>query len=112
MATYPNTSYDLASRVTPRPSVETDTSDGGTIRGRSLYAAEVYDITLVHKYLTEAEADTLEAFYASNKGVSVDVTWRGDTYNAIFKGKPDTTPEGGGLWTVTSRLDGKRSDGG
>lgn len=113
MAAYPNTSYDAdATRVTPRESVTLDTSDGGTVRGVVKYAGEIYDLTLVHKYLLEADAAVIEAFYTTNKALSVDVTWRGATYNCFFTGKPDVAPAAGLYFTVTSRLVGKRSDGG
>lgn len=113
MATYPNTDYDVdATRVTPRESVTTDTSDGGTVRGVVKYAGEIYDITLVHKYILEAEAAVIESFYTANKALSVDVTWRGATYNCVFTGKPEASPSTGIHFTVTSRLVGNRSDGG
>lgn len=112
MASYPNTTYDAgASRVTPRESVAVDASDGGTIRGVSTRAAEVYDLKLVHLGLSEAEAATLESFYNTNKVAQIDVTWRSVTYNCQFVSKPDVEPWQGALWSVTSTLVGKRSDG-
>lgn len=113
MAAYPNTAYDAdASRVTPRESLALDVSDGGDIRGRVLTPHEVYDLVLVHKGISESDADTIESFYATNRTAQIDVTWRGDTYYCRFVGKPDSAPFNGGVrWVTTSRLVGKRSDG-
>lgn len=111
MATYPNTTYSPASRVTPREAIAMDVASDGTIRGRVISTGEVYDITLVHEYLSESDAQTLETFYGSNRVAQIDVTWRGDTYQCYFAGKPNVVSAGGVYWTVTSTLVGRLSDG-
>lgn len=112
MATYPNTVYDAAaSRVTPRQSIVPDIASDGSIRSRVMSTGEVYDLVLVHPYLLEADAQTIETFYGSNRTAQIDVTWRGDTYNCYFTGKPDVSPAGGLYWKVTSTLFGRLADG-
>jgi len=111
MAAYPNTEYSTASRVTPRSALAMDVASDGTVRGRVVSTGEVYDLTLVHDFLLEADAQTIETFYGSNRVAQVDVTWRGDTYQCYFAGKPTVAPAGGVYWAVTSVLVGRLSDG-
>jgi hypothetical protein len=111
MAAYPNTEYSTASRVTPRSALAMDVASDGTVRGRVVSTGEVYDLTLVHDFLLEADAQTIETFYGSNRTAQVEVTWRGDTYNAYFASKPTVEPAGGLYWKVTSTLIGRLSDG-
>lgn len=111
MASYPNTRYSESSRVAPRESVAIDTASDGTLRGMIVTTGEVYDIKLVHQYLTETDAQTIETFYNNNRVASIDVTWRGDTYACLFARKPEVEPAGGVYWTVTSTLIGRLSDG-
>jgi len=111
MASYPNTTYDEASRVTPRDSIAMDVASDGSIRSVVNTTGEVYDVTLVHAYLSESDAATIESFYASNRTASVDVSWRGVTFACRFTGKPTVDPAGGTYWKVTSKLIGRKSDG-
>ncbi len=111
MASYPNTSYSPSSRVVPRESIAMDVASDGTLRGVVTATGEVYDVVLVHPFLTEAQAATIESFYTSNRTASVDVTWRGVTLACRFAGKPVVEPAGGVYWQVTSKLIGRKSDG-
>ena len=112
MAAYPNTNFDAdATHVTPRQSIEPDIASDGTVRGRVVSTKEVYDLTLVHKYVSESDAAAIETFYGSNRVAQVEVTWRSVTYNVYFKSKPRVEPFTGVLWTVTSELFGSRADG-
>ena len=112
MAAFPNTEYCKGSQVAPLTNIALDVAADGTMRGRKLHTKETYDVTLVHLYVDETAANDIEDFYESAPTQQVDVTWRGVTYNCYWAGKPVVEHFDGGLWTVTSRLSGVRSDGG
>lgn len=112
MASYPTTTYHDGSQVVPRTNIALDVAEDGTVRGRKLHTKETYDVTLIHSYQTQAEAETIESFYEGAPTQQVDVTWRGDTYNCYWAGKPALENTDGALWKVTARLVGVRSDGG
>ncbi len=112
MASYPTSVFHKGSQVVPRNNIALDVAEDGSVRGRKLHTKETYDLTLIHSYQTQTAAETIESFYETSSTQQVDVTWRGDTYNCYWAGKPSLNNEGGALWNVTCRLVGVRSDGG
>lgn len=111
MPAYPNTNFSNGSTVTPRENIAIDVSADGTIRGRKLRAAETYDLTLMHRILLQSDADTIENFYEANTTAVITVTWRSVQYDCYWVAKPTVDNVDADLWTVTSKLVGKRSDG-
>ena len=111
MAAYPNTTFSKGSQVAPRHNIALDVAEDGSVRGRKLHTQETYDLTLVHSYLSEADAETIEAFYEGAPTQQVDVAWRGATYYCYWSAKPVVEHTDAAWWSVTSRLVGVRSDG-
>ncbi len=113
MPAYPATPLpSVGSTVTPRRAVTLTDSEDGAVRGVSLWTKESYDVQIQHRNCTQAEKASLESYYATNKVAQVDITWDGSVYYCRYVAKPQSVPQGGGLWSVTARLIGTRSDGG
>lgn len=110
MPPFPNTAYSQDTQILAEPNVLLDKASDGTIRGRVLNAAEVYEVTLVHNNLTEAQANAIEDFYETDPTQEVNVTWRSVTYNCRWMGKPEIRHFRGATWTAISRLKGVRAD--
>lgn len=111
MAAYPSVAFAKGTQVVARNNVALDVAEDGTVRGRKLHTKETYDLALVHEYASETDANTVEDFYEGSPAQQVDVTWRSQTYNCYWAGKPVVEHADADLWTVTSRLVGVRSDG-
>lgn len=82
--------------------VLSDVSSSGMIRGRVMYAAPTYELTLVHEALDRATFDAWESFWNSNFNNEFDITWAGD--GKVYRGVPRSTPAvtviPADLWTV------------
>lgn len=111
MSAYPSVTPTQGSQVAARNNIAMDVAEDGSVRGRKLHAKETYDVTLVHSYVDETDANTVEEFYEAAPTQQVEVTWRGAVYNCYWMGKPLVEHAAGATWTVTSRLIGVRSDG-
>lgn len=84
-------------------SIYADNSSSGVVRGRVMYDAPTYDLTLVHDSLSGDDFDAWEAFWESNFPNQFDITWAADTqvYRGVPSGPPSVTYINGGRWTVT-----------
>lgn len=103
MDAYPITEVTYESSVTPDSGTDTEVTAGGTLRTRQLYAQTVCNITLHHDYLTQQQADTLQAFYEAHKAADFPVSWPfgisgAETYQARFLKPPRITRARGSLY--------------
>jgi hypothetical protein len=74
------------SGVDPIDNLQVDRATNGLRRGRATFTAPKKRFTVKHKGLTAAQADTLDAFYNSNRTASFDFVWSRDglTYTCGF----------------------------
>ena len=89
-----------------RPAVEA--MEDGTVRGQSIAAATLYEVTVTHSWVSNAELATLRAFVAANRTGEVDVPASdGRTYRGRFADRDYAERQRrGALATVSIRLHG------
>lgn len=112
MATYPLTRFSKGTDFVARESTLVDIASDGTPRGVITSAKVVYDVKLIHRFLTAAEASSLESFWSTYQADQIDVTWKSETYELYFLRRPVTRHLGGGWWSAECDLVGNRDDGG
>jgi hypothetical protein len=83
MAAYPD--IGLQAEIQHINGPRSDLSEAGTFRTLDLTTKNAYRVQLVHPLLTASEVDTLEAFYAANKGGDVTITLFGKSYTLRFE---------------------------
>ncbi len=110
---YPTTTYDRGSQGIARGgNIRIDRAEDGSLRGVRERFLDIFDFTLMHTDLVEAEAQTYQTFYKTDPSRAIEVTWRGNTYICYWKEEPEiyAHPDGGGYrWVVVSRLVGSRT---
>ena len=109
MAAYPSVlKQSPETRVTPIVGKMVDMSTNGTVRGRDLHDATVYDITCVNILVPDADKATLETFYDTNRNLEITWTDKGDStvYDVIFLSRPLFVWTSHGYWKVTTKLRG------
>lgn len=109
---YPTTTYHRGSQGIARGgNIRIDRAEDGSLRGVRERFLDVFDFTLMHVDLVEAEAETYSAFYKTDPSRAIEVTWRGQVYICYWTQEPEiyAHPDGGGFrWVVVSRLVGTR----
>lgn len=78
MATYP--SIAKKTRVRALNDRKTDVSDAGDVRIVDLSAAQVYEVTIEHPFVSSADLATLRTFWTTNKNASNTIA-AGDGYS-------------------------------
>lgn len=92
---YPLSVFSLDTQIVPRPTVQIDAASDGTVRGRVIQDQEVFDASVGHKLITQAQKDTLLAFYDANRAAEIELTYAGETYHLYFTGRPIVSPMNG-----------------
>ncbi len=107
MAAYPTVTTDESSTRTPRGGHRLDTAEDGTVRGRTLYAATVYEFQLIHPFLSSTNRNLILAHYATDKSSSFSYTWPDGSvaHTCVYAECPQVTWHPGG-WTVATQLIG------
>lgn len=107
-ADYPAIPQHWDTSIAPVAGVAVNRAESGATRGRSLYAATSYDITVIHDLITTAQRATLLAFYAANSTNTFGFEADEDAtiYTVIFINEPQSTPIAPNVWRVTSQLQG------
>ncbi len=104
-AAYPS-SPPKSTHVRPlnRPALEA--MEDGTLRGQSIAAATLHEVTVRHSWVTNAELAALRAFVAANLDAEVDVAASdGRTYRCRFAERDYAEARRrGALATVSIRL--------
>ena len=111
MATYPTLPQAEGTVLVPRSGIRLRYASNGTARARALSSAIRYDPRIFHRGLTLAQWQTLQAFEASNRGITFQVVIvpEGITLTCLFSDKPfDYQPipgaAGVALFNVTANL--------
>lgn len=110
MADYPSVDIEWDSARIPDSGVQLDVADDGAVRGRDTYTATLYTINAVHRYVTQAERDSIMSHYASHKTVTFNFLYPvdGATYTVNYVNEPVVTEMPGGLFIVASALMGHK----
>jgi hypothetical protein len=111
MADYPTLPQAEGTTLVPRSGLRLRYASNGSVRARALSSAIRYDPKIVHKVLSLAQWQALQAFEAANRGITFNVTIvaEGVTLTCLFAERPfDYAPIVGGggspLFNVTSYL--------
>lgn len=105
MSAYP-LDIDAVSTVEASDNSVIDVAGDGTPKVRRLWDGISYQLTLVSGYISDADKGTLEAFYATNKALAVEVDFLNDEYSAYFSGPPQFVYLAGSRWIATSQMVG------
>jgi hypothetical protein len=106
MATYPTTLIQLTgTTIVGSDGKVIRQTESGSFRIRSYFSAVRKSVVAVH-YLTQAQLDTLIAFYVANDTIAFDFVYQADTvtYSCFFTGYPESAPAGGGYYNVATRM--------
>lgn len=109
MADYPAIPYDRnRSDFRALSGNELDRADDGTPRIRSFYAAEQFELTIVHPMISVTERDQILAFYSANKGQYVTFSRVSDSqqFSVLIIERPTDKHVSGPYWDVTVRMTG------
>lgn len=87
MASYPAFPMWKGSRFDPVDDLTVDVAVGGSAKARRFYSGVKHRGVIKHQ-LSNADAATLEAFYATNAKLPITFTWRGVDYSCLFQGPP------------------------
>ncbi len=106
---YPDLPVDDETDITPRAGIRIERAENGKIRGQRMFPQTIYDLTLVHRHVSEVERLALLAHFAGFASQQFDVATRdGEIYRVRYLETPHGTPLPGGQWTMTVRLSGPR----
>jgi len=94
MAAFPDYKILTSTSVSRDAGRRTAVAEGGQIRGRNAYEADVYRIHVVMA-LTETERTALYLFYTNNSDSFNTITIDSFDYSAIFQSAPETTGKAG-----------------
>ena len=112
MAAYPSIALWSDSKARPFfPSRSEQMGFGGEISANN-HGGVSYEFTLTHKLLTEADKNTLTAFFETNEfATDIALTWLdGIVYNCTLAEDGWTAqPQASSYWLVTANLIGKAS---
>lgn len=101
---YPQLPLDRSSSCEARPNVTFDLMADKTVSGRVDSDGVAYDITLVHTFMTHAQAASIRQHFRDHKTDTIRIEWAGDFYEGGYVGEP-SVQKINGIWrTVTSRF--------
>lgn len=108
MAAYPSSLPQAASsREEWVDALEVSYSRAGGVKARRLQSAKKRVFNVEHRFLTDAQKGTLEAFYDANRSVSLTFAWNdtpGTTYAVVFASELSFSRDAGNYWSVTVKL--------
>lgn len=107
---YYNLPYGRETSIEPRPSVDFDIMSDGTPRGRESTAKDVFDASILHPMITQAEANGLLAHYETNKLATISFVHAGKTYHLHYLGRPSIRTVNGVYRDATVRMVGSLAD--
>ncbi len=91
MAAWPVTGRGVwveSSRTSKRSNL-VDRAADGSAKGLSMFAGAAYAFVFKERFLTLAQVDERETFYAANRLLQFDIVWKnGVTHTVIFAGAP------------------------
>lgn len=108
MATYPTFTH-APSQESAEALIDdlmVDRASNGTPRVRALFTTPKKAFSVVHQGASAAEKATLEAFYTTNRLLSITFVWAGDgvTYTCKFAAPPRYQVAPGLRWNITTEL--------
>lgn len=108
MATYPDIDQSFDSSVRQDGGVSLDEADDGSLRGRSAYAENMYDLEIIHPWISTTDKNTLLTFYDTNKTAVNTFTLDadGNDYSVVFVQPPAWKKHSATHWTVTMYMRG------
>ena len=104
---YPALPQALASDEVRPSGRQLDRATNGAPRVRNLNDRERRAFTIVHPGISNAEKESVEAFYVANANNSFSFVWNGDgvSYTVIFGAElPAYKSMAGGWWDVTVQM--------
>lgn len=104
MAAYPMTKVSKVSRAAPYAGIEPTLTEADTVKYQRLQAATRYQVRLLHEGLTQAEADTLLAFFAANGPGPHTFTLKGRDFSGVLRNEPRELSRLGALRDFESNL--------
>ena len=105
MAAYP--SIGMRTVVSPVASIIIDTAVSGAVRGIDLSAEDVFEIEVIHPFISAADRNTIISFYNTNKALIVALDAAdGNTYDVMFKARPTVEVINATWFTVTANMVG------
>ena len=102
MAAYPNFRQLLGTRLTPDAGIRLNRAVSGKPRLRTRYSQVWNEGIIIHE-LNQADLDTLNAFYETNKNIAFTFVYAADlqTHTLQFTTCPSPVPKAGGFYDVT-----------
>jgi len=109
MADYPTSPvYSSGSELMPVTGKQTEFADDGTPRGRSLYSAPGYRLTLPYSAISSTELALLTAHWAANLAAEFAITYQGVSYTVQYEDPGLEWRHLGGDWySATAHLIGQ-----
>lgn len=106
MAAYPNQVFTKRSNRKKIPNVITNATGGGSFRARKIGPTR-YLFNIEHRLISEAEAETLDAFHETNEILTFTFVWKGDTYDCQFTNNAvQINHDKGPFWTAKAQFRG------
>ena len=107
MASYPAVPMDLDSQRQPVGLTRLNVTATGGIRGTNSQTRELFRFRVRHRYISQADAQSIYANWQANKSLPVDLTWKdGNLYSVIYDQPPTIERIRGSWWQVESSLTG------
>lgn len=109
MAAYPSTIMQgKESKKTPIEVNKFSVASDGTVRGRTEASTDSFDFEIRHEHITTAEKEAIISHYQGHKNNTFNFTFDedGTVYVNAYKGRPNETWMGEGIWNVLSRMVG------
>lgn len=106
MAAYPDVVQTYSSTQKDMGGFKAAHTVAGTLKIRSFYLNDVKQITVIHD-VDDADKQTLEAFYNTNRKLPFDFTWKADgqTYTCRFLRPLQYDPTATDRWQVSALME-------
>ncbi len=113
MSTYPDYGIAYGSSPEPDSGIRTEITKAGTLRSTRTFTQTVHTLTLNHPYLSEHEAQAIEAFYTANATAEFFYAYpfgtsSNETYRVRFKDAPEIVRQGPEYFTASVTLIGHK----
>ncbi len=110
MAAYPTIGQGKSSKRVPISANKIDIASDGTLRARTDFSSNIYQFSIVHETITEAEKDSIESFYDTNASLNFTFTFDADltVYECVFNNVPLSRWVGENVWLVTTTFTGAK----
>lgn len=111
MADYPTSlKIENTTNISVRDGLEIDFAEDLTVYQRDTPAEPLYDIQVVHEYMTYSEVQTLMTFYATNRLLEFTFYYGPLTFTAKFAARPQVQHVKGGWWRADVSILGTQDD--